>query len=69
MNNHPIYYDSIFNPNFNKNIWFNVKNNYLVKTEYMGNNVYRESYVPSNDLSFIINHTPKNIPKNNIIYK
>ena len=53
----------IFNPNYNKNIWFNTKNNFKIKTTYLGNNIYKEEYYKTNSLDFIIQHQP---PKNKI---
>jgi len=57
-NNEKIEFDCILNPNYSKDIWFNIKNDYIVKTEYLGNNIYRESYNYSNNLGYIINHEP-----------
>jgi hypothetical protein len=49
-------FECILDPNYSKDIWFNIKNDYLVKTEYLGNKMYRESYIYNNDLNYIINH-------------
>ena len=49
-------FDCILNPNYSKDIWFNIKNDYLVKTEYLGENIYKESYSYTNNLGFITNH-------------
>lgn len=49
-------FECILDPNYSKDIWFNIKNDYLIKTEYLGNKMYRESYIYNNDLNYIINH-------------
>ena len=36
MYNEKPEFDCILNPNYIKDIWFNIKNDYLVKTEYLG---------------------------------
>ena len=60
------YFDCILNPNYSRDVWINTKNDYLVRTEYLGNNIYRESYSYANNLDYILKHEA---PKKNINYK
>ena len=59
-----VFNPNILNPSYNKNIFINRKNDYIVKTEYLGNNIYKENYYECNNLDYMIKHK-----KNNIINK